>query len=61
MSIQISHSVTKLVTPQHYRAQTSSAAAGLERAFVERICEAGLRTQNYDKGFEKFVRKFERN
>jgi hypothetical protein len=25
----------------------------------ERILEAGLRTQNYDKGLEKFVRKFD--
>jgi hypothetical protein len=35
--------------------------AGTERAFVERVYEAGLKTQNYDKGFDKFVRKFERN
>jgi hypothetical protein len=32
-----------------------------ERAFVEKVYEAGLKTQNYDKGFDKFVRKFERN
>jgi hypothetical protein len=43
--------------PQHYRAQTSEAATGIERAFVESIYEAGLRTQNYDKGLEKFIRK----
>jgi hypothetical protein len=49
------------IIPQHRRAQTSEAAAGLERAFVESIYEAGLRTQNYDKGFENFVRKFERS
>jgi hypothetical protein len=47
--------------PQHYRAQTNPEAAGTERAFVERIYEAGLKIQNYDKGFDKFVRKFERN
>jgi hypothetical protein len=47
--------------PRHYRAQTNPASAGSERAFVERVYEAGLRTQNYDKGFDKFVRKFERN
>jgi hypothetical protein len=48
------------IIPQHYRAQTSEAAPGIERAFVESLYEAGLRTQNYDKGFEKFVRKYER-
>jgi hypothetical protein len=52
--------ITGLI-PRHYRAQTRADAAGTERAFVERVYEAGLRTQNYDKGFDKFVRKFERN
>jgi hypothetical protein len=47
--------------PQHYRAQTSEAASGIERAFVESIYEAGLTTQNYDKGVDNFVRKYERN
>jgi hypothetical protein len=46
---------------QHYRAQTNPEAAGTERAFVERVYEAGLKTQNHDKGFDKFVRRFERN
>jgi hypothetical protein len=46
---------------QHYRAQTSEAAAGIELAFVESIYEAGLRTQVYDKGSDKFTRKFERD
>jgi hypothetical protein len=48
------------IIPQHYRAQ-STAPEGTERAFVERVYEAGLKAQNYDKGFEKFIRKFERN
>jgi hypothetical protein len=47
--------------PQQYRAQTNPAVAGTEKAFVERVYEAGLKVQNYDKGFDKFVRKFERN
>jgi hypothetical protein len=47
--------------PQYCRAQTNPDAAGTERAFLERVYEAGLKTQNYDKGFDKFVRKFERN
>jgi hypothetical protein len=47
--------------PRHYRAKTNPAAAGTERAFVERVYEAGLKVQNYDKGLDKFVRKFERN
>jgi hypothetical protein len=46
--------------PQHYRAQTSQEAAGIERAYVESIYEAGSRTQVYDKGLDKFTRKFER-
>jgi hypothetical protein len=46
--------------PQHYGAQ-STALKGAERAFVERVYEARLKVQNYDKGFEKFIRKFEKN
>jgi hypothetical protein len=30
-----------------------------EPAWNEQIYEAGLRTQNYDKGFDEFVRKFD--
>jgi hypothetical protein len=47
--------------PRHYRATTLPEAAGSEVAFHYQIHEAGLMVQNYDKGFEKFVRKFERN
>jgi hypothetical protein len=28
-------------------------------AFNRRIQEAGLKTQNYDKGFDRFIRKFD--
>jgi hypothetical protein len=47
--------------PQCHRAVTRSDAIGTEVAFHHRIHEAELRTQNYDKGFEKFVTKYERN
>jgi hypothetical protein len=47
--------------PRHYRATTRPGVEGAEIAYHYRIHEAGLRTQNHDKGFEKFVRKYERN
>jgi hypothetical protein len=49
------------IIPQHYRVQTSEAATGIGRAYVESLYEAGLRTQVYDKGIDKFTRKFERD
>jgi hypothetical protein len=46
---------------RHYWAETRAGATGTEVAFHHRIHEAALKTQNYDKGLEKFVRKHERN
>jgi hypothetical protein len=47
--------------PEHYRAQVQQEGEQMKEAIHQRIFEAGLRTQNYDKGLDKFVRKFEKN
>jgi hypothetical protein len=53
--------ITSGEIPRYYRAMTRPDAEGAEVAYHYRIHEAGLWTQNYHKGFEKFVRKLERN
>jgi hypothetical protein len=53
--------ITSGEIPWRYRATTSPDARGAAVAYHYRIHEAGLKMRNYDKGFEKFVRKFERN
>jgi hypothetical protein len=47
--------------PRNYRATTHPDGVATAVAFHYRVHEAGLKTQNYDKGFEEFVRKFERS
>jgi hypothetical protein len=42
----------------HHRATPRPEALPTASAFYQRVHEAGLKTQNYDKGFDKFVRKF---
>jgi hypothetical protein len=53
--------ITSGEIPRHYRATPRPDAEAAAEAYHYRIHEAGLKTQNYDKGFEKFVWKFERN
>jgi hypothetical protein len=53
--------ITSGEIPRHYHATTRPDAEPAAVAYHYRIHEAGLKTQNYDKGFEKFLRKFERN
>jgi hypothetical protein len=45
------------VIPRFHRAETKPEALSTASALNERVHEAGLKTQNYDKGFDKFVRK----
>jgi hypothetical protein len=47
------------VIPRHHKASTRPEALPTASAFCQRVHEAGLKTQNYDKGFDKFVRKFD--
>jgi hypothetical protein len=45
--------------PRGHRAMTHPDGLATAYAFFHRVHEVGLKTQNYDKGFEKFVRKCE--
>jgi hypothetical protein len=47
--------------PIQFRVEMPQVSQSEIEAIHGRILEAGLRTQNYDKGLDKFVRKFERN
>jgi hypothetical protein len=53
--------VTSGEIPRDYSATTHPDGGATPAAIHYKILEAGLRTQNYDKGFDKFVGKFERN
>jgi hypothetical protein len=44
--------------PSYHRATALPEAFPMASALCQRVHEAGLKTQNYDKGFDKFVRKF---
>jgi hypothetical protein len=46
------------IIPSHHRASTNRKALPAASAFWQRVQEAALKTQNYDKGFDKFVRKY---
>jgi hypothetical protein len=46
------------IIPSYHRAATNSTAFPTASPFCQRVQEATLKTQNYDKGFDKFVRKF---
>jgi hypothetical protein len=46
------------VIPQYHRALPRPEALLTASDFYQRVDEAGLKTQNYDKGFDEFVRKF---
>jgi hypothetical protein len=43
--------------PDYEQATPRQEALPMASAFYQRAHEAGLKTQNYDKGFDKFVRK----
>jgi hypothetical protein len=45
--------------PRHYRATTHPDGVATAVSFHYKIQEAGLKTQNYDKRLEKFVRNYE--
>jgi hypothetical protein len=45
--------VASVIIPRHYRATTRPDAEGAEVAYHHRIHEAGLKPQNYDKGFSE--------
>jgi hypothetical protein len=45
--------------PIQFRSELPQVSQAEIEAIHGRILEAGLRTQNYDKGLDKFVRKFE--
>jgi hypothetical protein len=47
------------VVPIQYRLPETEATRNEIKAVHERILETALRTQNYDRGLEKFVRKYE--
>jgi hypothetical protein len=44
--------------PRHHKATPRPEALPTSSTFYQRVHEAGLKTQNYDKGFDKLVRKF---
>jgi hypothetical protein len=46
--------------PMHYRLDPPDVSAQTMVATNGAILEACLKTQNYDKGFDKYIRKFER-
>jgi hypothetical protein len=46
------------VIPHYHRALPRPEALPVASAFYQRVHEAGLKTQNLDKGFDKFIRKF---
>jgi hypothetical protein len=45
--------------PADHRLQTPSEAVPITQAFNLRVRDSGLKTQNYDKGSDRFVRKFD--
>jgi hypothetical protein len=45
--------------PERHRAILDSTCAVQEAAWNQRIADAGRKTQNYDKGLERFVRKYD--
>jgi hypothetical protein len=47
------------VIPTHHRLQASAEALASAPAYNLRIRDAALKTQNYDKGLDSFVRKFD--
>jgi hypothetical protein len=47
--------------PDYHRLTPSPEAAQQLQAFNQRIFDAGLKTQNCDKGFDRFVRKFKQD
>jgi hypothetical protein len=47
------------VIPAYHRLQASPDSVEIASAFNLRIQDAGLKTQNYDKGFDRFIRKFD--
>jgi hypothetical protein len=47
------------VVPIQYRLPETQATPNETKAVHERILETAVRTQNYDRGLEKFVRKYE--
>jgi hypothetical protein len=51
--------ITSRQIPRHHRATTHPDGLSTAIAFHYRIQGAGLKTQNYDKGFEKFILKFD--
>jgi hypothetical protein len=46
------------VIPSYHRATPRPEALPTASAFYQRVHEAELKIQNYDKGFDKFTRKF---
>jgi hypothetical protein len=44
--------------PDFHRLEPAPEFAQQAHAFNQRVFDAGLKTQNYDKGFDRFVRKF---
>jgi hypothetical protein len=47
------------IIPERHRAVRDEALTAQAAAWNQRIADAGLRIQNYDKGIERFVRKFD--
>jgi hypothetical protein len=47
------------IIPSYHRLQTPPGVISLTSAYNQRIRESGLRTQNYDKGLDRFVGKFD--
>jgi hypothetical protein len=46
------------VIPSYHRAATNPVASSTASTFCQRVQEAALKTQNYAKGFDRFVPKF---
>jgi hypothetical protein len=45
--------------PTYHRTAPPSEALQQLAAFIQRVYDAGLKTQDYDKGCDRFVRKFD--
>jgi hypothetical protein len=51
--------VSLATIPERHRAGLDESLAAKAMAWNQRIADSGRRTQNYDKGLDRFVRKFD--